>query len=145
MTQAAPAHLDTGLQEEEPQELFQFTHEEAGAPSGPRSVGRHAPTRAEIAPQQEPMPTMHEESAAYMPSPAAQTNVAVAQEEAWEDDYEEEDGQPGLFKRVASRLSSREEERPRARRVEVAASNPEPEQEPQHDLEIPAFLRRQAN
>ncbi len=144
--------FETAMQDEKSQELFQFTHEDNSTPSGPRSVGRHAPTRAEIAPQAAPEPetaSNQDEPVAYNsnPSPAAHAaNAAVAQNEAWEEeDYEDEDEQPGLFKRVASRLSSREEERPRTRKVEVAASNPEPEQEPEHDLEIPAFLRRQAN
>ena len=75
-------------------------------------------------------------------------NVAVAQEQEWEEEYEEEEDQPGLFQRVASRLSARDEERPsrtRTRHMEVASNNPDPVQEPEHDLEIPAFLRRQAN
>ena len=134
-------------QAEAPQEMFHFNHE-SPEPRGARSGGRHAPTRAELAPQQ----AMDEElSMMQQEQPSAHTttqaNAAVAQEESWKDDYEEdEDDQPGLFQRVASRLSSRDEDqRPRARRMEVAASNPEPVEESQHDLEIPAFLRRQAN
>lgn len=131
--------------EEETQELFHFTEEapqeaeEAPVSTGARSGGRHAPTRAEIAPQGEPELSMQPEVH------VTRGNTVVAQEEAWEEDFEDEDEQPRLFRRVASRLSSREEARPRPRRVEVAASNPEPVQEAQHDLEIPAFLRRQAN
>ncbi len=134
----------TQEESEAPQELFHFNHD-TPEPRGARAGGRHAPTRAELAPQPQldEEPSMMHES----PSPAAmQANAAVAPAEQWEGEYEEEE-QPGLFQRVASRLSSREEERPRTRtrRMEVAASNPEHEPEDQHDLEIPAFLRRQAN
>jgi len=133
--------------QEEPQELFHFPQEtmEEPRPAAARTSGggRHAPTRAEIAPAVEPASISPREAA------IAHGNAAVAAEEVWEEDYieeEEEEAQPGLFRRVASRLTAREEERPRARRVEMAHANPEPAAESsQPDLEIPAFLRRQAN
>lgn len=138
------ANQPTEMTNEESQEMFHFNHETKAEPQGARAVRRPAPT-AEVQPQEAMEPNISYDA----PSPAAQGNTALAQEEVWDEDYEEEEeeNEPGLFRRVASRLASREEEKPRGRtrQVKVAASNPEPVSDSQHDLEIPAFLRRQAN
>jgi cell division protein FtsZ len=139
----------------QPQDMFQFPQEQEEPqpqevePSiaeaqpqeyqGARGFGRHAPTRREIASQPMEEPTMR----------GIQGQAAVAQQETYvEEEYREDDDQPGLFQRMANRLTPREEEAQPApiqqRRIEVAAHNPEPAGR-QEDLDIPAFLRRQAN
>jgi len=154
-----------------------------------RSVGRHSPTRTEIAahedtPTNEPFapiatrPTQ-ETNAALAPQPAPlqrrsfqpqassmaapttrHTTAAATQRDEWEDDeaFTEDEQQPGLFRRMTSRIAtaSRQEGQPHAahrqaqkpprQRITVAASNPEVSHaSADQELEIPAFLRRQAN
>ncbi len=133
----------------QPQELFHFNQQEKPAPlaqepRGARNMGRHAPTRAEIASHSNHS-TENAMSSMNDISPAMHATNAVAHDEQWEENYDDSEEQPGLFRRVASRLSTREEERPRSRRIEVAANNVPQESEMKDDLEIPAFLRRQAN
>ena len=143
---------------EDSQELFHFQHEEEHAEMQaahpepaepairPARMGRHSPTRAEISPRQEAEATAHyQETMQTQIQPQAATAMAEPQ---WEEDYaeeEEEGDQPSLLQRMTSRLAPQQEERPQRRRVEIARSNPEPAAQPEHDLEIPAFLRRQAN
>lgn len=150
--------------------------QETPAPRGGRVVGnagtggnggRHAPTRAEIAPQGQDSAPLLSPAAAYHGGSVHhhhQAATATAQEQQyWEEEETEaefaqeeyaeaeESHQHSLLHRMKSKLAAAapamrmEEDRPRQRRVEIARENPQPAHDSGHDIEIPAFLRRQAN
>ena len=118
--------------------------------------GRHSPTRMEsirsAQPKEEARVTVTETSAvAYQQAPEPmvrggqklRTNAsASAQPALWQEEDEAEDQQPNFLRRMTSRFTPREDQQP-IRRTEVTA--PRPTAETTENLEIPAFLRRQAN
>lgn len=125
--------------------------------------GRHSPTRMEsirsAQPREEARVTVTETSAvAYQQTPepamrggaqklrtAAHTVSSAAQPALWQEEEEDADQQPSLLRRMTSRFTPREEQQP-IRRTEVTTSrSATTASESEANLEIPAFLRRQAN
>lgn len=177
----AERYEEPAMNEAEPKsssdsELFHFPQEQEETPVAemPRQeprptqavqqsrMGRHSPTRAEIASQDRPSaPSLPNHKAQQKTSAASSSQqhhtphhhaATASSPQPYEDEWHDEDDQPGLLKRMASRITQAKEEmhtpaqppQP-SRRVEVARSNPQPAQNSGENLEIPAFLRRQAN
>ncbi len=167
--QQSVAHEATLPMQEAESSRLMFNDMREAAPQPAREVlrqGRHSPTRAEAvtAPrqpevmmqsQQEPPVMTASQPVSAMPSlrgdnPRAsqkmRTATAQTQPDLWQQEEEQEaSDQPGLFKRMTARFTPREDQQP-IRRSEVTSSHPTTASDQAGDyLEIPAFLRRQAN